>query len=287
MPPHMPLTAYHGDYYYFRPYNFAQVWQESEIVESWGLDRHYPSDNRVFQDLYKERVKPPKPITQFSQISSAGGAPIAREHAVSSQPWEDLSVMLPDSHPAPTAARQRPQLVNPATLGTAAKSLEPREVKDPAVSRIATSVEVRAFPGKLPAPSRAARTAAATFESPQGAKSTVQIKGEPSRSTISIPAQASVKRTVTQSQPVADSTGLPTASCPLVFRERGFPLRVERTDSKPALASPSNQMPGQTLTKFKQSGYVRSLQDVKTPAFRRHEDNSAETNSQAVTPAAR
>jgi hypothetical protein len=211
----MPLTTYGGDYYYFRPYNFAHVWKEKEIVESWGLDGHYPSDNRVFEDLYEKPAPAPKPVTQFSRISSdakissEAGLPISPESTAgieASPPWQGLSVLLPDSRPEPPPARQRPHAVNPSPPTAPAKNTEQRRANEEGSNRYSTRAELREPQDDVRAEPRAGRTSPVAFELPHPVGTTLTIKSERTQSSdppLNRPAIAAHYAAPSASKPVS------------------------------------------------------------------------------------
>lgn len=67
--PHTPYYMKPKTYYYFRPYNWAHVWQQSEWAASWGGDPRHPYANEVFERVYRqlEEAQPlPSPMQNES-----------------------------------------------------------------------------------------------------------------------------------------------------------------------------------------------------------------------------
>ena len=164
---------------------------ESEIVESWGLDRHTPRTTGFFAGSYKESVKPPKPVTQFSQMPSTGRRPTGQESSADSQPWQGLSVLLPDSRPG--VDRRGARYWQTLRYSKFQRSMLQRrrrkcsELESHRDGRGTARISCASFPAKT----RAMQAAPMEFESSQVVQTTLAIKEEQPRSTVSIPPRTS------------------------------------------------------------------------------------------------
>ena len=67
MTPHLRSPL--GGSYYFRPYNYGQIYTQQDAVRLWGEDPKLPYANRMFESLYEDQRRELDPPPLLKEAS--------------------------------------------------------------------------------------------------------------------------------------------------------------------------------------------------------------------------